>query len=761
MKTIVGRTVGIGLLFGCLLLASAMVRIEARPRSGSFAAQPQVDGVVIGSDNIGGVVTSLKGPEAGVWVIAETTDFQTKLRKIVVTDDQGRYLLPELPKANYKVWVRGYGLVDSNPVMSTPGKNLNLTAVVAPDARAAAQYYPANYWYSLMEVPPKSDFPIKTSGVLFSEAGSTLHAPGIQPSQSYIVDGLHSGCEMCHQIGDKATREFPASLGKFDTHAQAWERRLMSGQFGTEMTSTFNTTFGHERGFAMFADWTERIAKGEVPPSPPRPQGMERNIVLTLWDQGSWNSFLHGISASDDRNPTLNGYGPVYSTDWERGELHIVDPRENTAISKRIPLRHEEERKTMAFGSIQSNAMPSPYWGDKIVWEEDSVNAAYDQMDSKGRIWVGMENRKSDPPNFCKASSNNPFAKNWEPPTLSRIGQPTEGWGVDIYDPKTGKFDAVDLCFSIHHLKMAYDKDETVYFALKIGQIGGVGWVNSRIWDETHDAEKAEGWCPPVIDYNGDGKTGAYTRAPQPLDPKLDRFVDGTRGYGISVNPVDGTVWVAIMKPIPGKILRFDRGSNPPSTCKTEIYEPPFSNDPKPGEKLGYIPRAVNFDTNGLAWTNLGGSGQLASFDRSKCKVLNGPTATGQHCPEGWTLYPVPGPTFKGETEAKADWVYFVWVDRFNILGLGKNSVVLTGTGSDSLLVFQPPTKTWTVMRVPYPLGFYSRDLNGRIDDPNVGWKGRGVWADNDTRTTWHIEGGAGTPSQLVHFQIRPDPLAR
>jgi hypothetical protein len=105
--------------------------------------------------------------------------------------------------------------------------------------------------------------------------------------------------------------------------------------------------------------------------------------------------------------------------------------------------------------------------------------------------------------------------------------------------------------------------------------------------------------------------------------------------------------------------------------------------------------------------------------------------------------------------------LYFVWVDRFNILGLGKNSVVVTGTGSDSLLVFQPPTKTWTVMRVPYPMGFYSRDVNGRIDDPNAGWKGRGIWADNDERTTWHIEGGKGTPSQLIHFQIRPDPLAK
>jgi hypothetical protein len=751
----------LGLLLFIFLATATIVRIEARPKSISTAPPAQASEVVVGADNIGGVVTSSKGPEAGVWVIAETTDLPTKFRKIVVTDDQGRYLLPELPKANYKVWVRGYGLVDSTPVTSAPGKTLALTAVVAPDARSAAQYYPASYWYSLMEVPPKSAFPIKTSGRLFSEEGSTLHPDAVVPSQSYWIDGLHSGCEMCHQIGDKATREFPASLGKFDSGAHAWERRIMSGQFGTSMTSTFNTTFGHDRGLAMFADWTDRIARGEVPPAPPRPQGVERNIVLTLWDQGFWNSFLHGIAASDDRNPTLNPYGPVYSSDWELGTMYIVDPRENTAVAKRIPLRHEEERKTMPFGAVQANAAPSPYWGDKLVWEEDSVNSAYDQMDSKGRVWIGMENRKPEPPNFCKSTSNNRFAKNWEPPSPGRNGQPGEGWGVDIYDPKTGKFDAIDLCFSIHHLKIAYDKDETVYFALKIGQIGGVGWINSRVWDATHDSEKAEGWCPPVIDNNGDGKIGAYTRAPQPPDPKLDRFVDGTRGYGISVNPVDGSVWYATMKPLPGKLIRFVPGANPPATCMTEIYEPPFSVEPTAGDALGYIPRAVNFDTNGLAWTNLGGSGQLASFDRSKCKVLSGPTATGQHCREGWTLYPAPGPTFKGESEAKADWLYFVWVDRFDILGLGKNSVVLTGTGSDSLLVFQPPTKTWTVMRVPYPLGFYSRDMNGRIDDPKAGWKGRGLWADNDTRTTWHIEGGKGTPSQLVHFQVRPDPLAR
>ena len=106
-----------------------------------------------------GVVTSAKGPEAGVWVIAETTELPTRFIKIVVTDDRGRYLVPDLPKANYNVWVRGYGLVDSPKVQSAPGKALNLTAVVAPDARAAAEYYPASYCYSLLKVPDKSEFP--------------------------------------------------------------------------------------------------------------------------------------------------------------------------------------------------------------------------------------------------------------------------------------------------------------------------------------------------------------------------------------------------------------------------------------------------------------------------------------------------------------------------------------------------------------------------------------------------------------------------
>src|SRR5262249_12658382 len=108
--------------------------------------------VAIDNDDIGGVVTGASGPEAGVWVVAETTDLPTRYAKMVVTDDQGRYVVPDLPKAKYKVWVRGYGLVDSPKVDAEPGQQLNLRAVPAPNDAAAAQYYPAIYWYAMLKI---------------------------------------------------------------------------------------------------------------------------------------------------------------------------------------------------------------------------------------------------------------------------------------------------------------------------------------------------------------------------------------------------------------------------------------------------------------------------------------------------------------------------------------------------------------------------------------------------------------------------------
>ena len=173
------------------------------------------------------------------------------------------------------------------------------------------------------------------------------------------------------------------------------------------------------------------------------------------------------------------------------------------------------------------------------------------------------------------------------------------------------------------------------------------------------------------------------------------------------------------------------------------------------------LPRGLDIDRNGVVWTVVG-SGHFASFDRSKCKgPLNGPNATGQHCPEGWTLYPMPGPQFKGvKLAGSADSNYYDWVDQFNTLGLGNNVPIAAGSDSDALHALNPTTGKFTTMRVPYPTGFYAKGMDGRIDNPNTGWKGRGIWSTWATRAPFHSETGKGTLPKVVKFQLRPDPLA-
>src|ERR1700720_2305655 len=223
--------------------------ILAAALAGRLASQPKSETVRIGNADIGGGVSSPNGAEAGVWVIAETTDLPTKFVKIVVTDERGRYLVPELPKANYSVWVRGYGLVDSPKVTSTPGKTLNLKAVVAPDKKAAAEYYPALYWFSLLQVPPKSDFP--GTGPTGNGIAANIRSQGEWIRQVVNTDG----CTGCHQMGDKAPREIPKSIvsQSADTRA-AWDLRIKAGQAGGGMSARFDQV-GRKRALAMYADW--------------------------------------------------------------------------------------------------------------------------------------------------------------------------------------------------------------------------------------------------------------------------------------------------------------------------------------------------------------------------------------------------------------------------------------------------------------------------------------------------------------------------
>jgi hypothetical protein len=678
---------------------------------------------------ISGVVKSSRGPEAGVWVIAQTSELGTPFVKIVVTGDDGRYVLPQLPEATYNVWVRGYGLADSDRVEGRPGDtSLDLTAKIASSPADAAKIYPGNYWLSLLEPPKPSEFP-----------GTGESGNGIPPDlkeQGMWINNIKSQCNFCHELGTQITRQLDHMdhLG-FKTPEEAWIYRTQLGVRGSAMAGAF-AVFGIQAGARVFADWTTRIKNGELPPQPARPSGVERNVVVTLWDWGTAQSFMHDEISTDKNDPTVNAYGPVYAASAGHGRITVVDPVANTTREIVIPTREDPRKVASRF---PPPAMPSNFWGMEHLWGlENPADPHNPMMDRKGRLWMTSKIR-NDEPAWCREGSSNKYAQ-YYPLNFSNRQ-------ASVYDPATGEFKLIDTCFATHHLQFDTDADQTLYFNELLGPI--VGWLNVREYDRTGDEQASQGWCPQVVDTNGDGKiTKPWNKAGE-SDPRRDTEVRHNL-YSIIPSPIDGSAWGA-SEDYPGYIIRVDRGSNPPETCITEVYKVP---------EPGIDPRGIDIDSNGVVWTALAASSHLASFDRTKCKVLNGPkTLEGTHCEAGWKLYLSDGPTFKG-TKIPADFHYYNWVDQHDVAGLGKNTPFATGSNSEALLALDPKTGKWVTLRVPYPLGFYQRGLDGRIDDPAAGWKGRGLWANYGTHLIWHVEGGKGTLGKLVHFQIRPDTLA-
>jgi len=242
-------------------------------------------------------------------------------------------------------------------VQAAPGRTLNLTAVAAPNPRAAAEYYPGNYWYSLLQVPAASEFP-----------GTGPQGNGINPNMRNQAQWIRmiktDSCESCHQVGNKGTREIPSSLGVFDSSAAAWDRRVQSGQAGQGMSNGLNN-LGRPRALAMFGDWTDRIKAGEVPPAPPRPQGTERNVVITQWDWADPKAYLHDEIATDKRNPHINPNGPLYGAlELSADYVPVLDPVRHTAT--RIPLTVRDPNTAPA--SPQMVEYASPYWGTEPIW---------------------------------------------------------------------------------------------------------------------------------------------------------------------------------------------------------------------------------------------------------------------------------------------------------------------------------------------------------------------------------------------------------
>ena len=621
---------------------------------------------------IGGtVVNAATGrPEAGVWVIAETK-LQTPYRKIVVTDDQGRFLVPDLPQASYDVWVRGYGLKDSAKTKSERGQQLKLQASSATP-QEASRLYPASYWASLIHPPAKDQLPAEYKG-----------------SQDHWLAELRA-CNQCHQLGMTATRLY--------SRPEQWDKLLAlnngMGRAADELGRAQLTT--------ALADWVTRIRNGELPAAPARPAGVERNFVITQWEWGSEQSFVHDNVSTDKRKPTLYPYGKVFGADrMYGGRLLVLDPVKNTVDALQVQPRSMEGY----------NAKKDYYHtneADAGVWMASPHNP---MLDDQGRVWMTAPVRAGRVQNNPAWVKNTIVTESMDASEIELAYKSIAGRGngmhLAFYDSKNNTFGQVDTSFPTHHLQFDWQ---------------GRLWTDAGIIG-TLDLNKLDFKNLPASE-------GAAQQAWMRVDRSTQRVLP-SGGYGITISPVDGNVFVSVSTSNgpENKIWKID-----PRTRKMTDY-------PLPAPLR--LPHGIDHSTDGRVWFSAG-SGHLGRFDPKTQK---------------FTAWQLPGPKYPGtgSETGSTEYPYFLWVDQFDVLGMGKDMVVVTGTSSDALFIFDPGTEKFITFRMPYPLPFYTRGLDGRIDDARAGWKGRGLWASFNSYLPKFAETKMG---YVVHVQMRPNPLA-
>src|SRR5581483_3643418 len=260
-------------------------------------------------------------------------------------------------------------------------------------------------------------------------------------------------------LGNKATRELsPAAKEGAASTLDAWDRRTRFGPSGAQMGTEFRG-LGDAR--KAFADWTDSIANGAIPKTaPPRPKGAERNLVLTIWDWGSPLDGRADNTSTDKRTPTLNANGPIYGVSQMTDLLMVLDPATNKATNIKLPSE----------GPIINTPGLSPVWGNNNLWKRQADPRSA-EMDAHGRLWFTSRYHDTRPA-WCNDLTNNKYAQNFA------LGGGRGGGGgggakqVANYDPKTEKFDFVDVCFPVDHNELS--EDNVIYY----GTNNSLGWVD-------------------------------------------------------------------------------------------------------------------------------------------------------------------------------------------------------------------------------------------------------------------------------------------
>jgi len=678
MRNVARGILGTVLAILCSVTWSALGQQNGAPRGAG-------SGIQVDANSIGGTVVNSNGgkPEAGVWVIAETKSLQVPFRKIVVTDDQGRFLVPDLPDGAYELWVRGYGLKDSERVKASRGDNAKLQVSNAATPQEAAKIYPASYWTSLIHPPAKEQLPARFV------------------SQEHWLADFRAGCNQCHQLGMPTMRGF--------TDAKVWDTFINLNP-GMKRNAE---RLGRELLVATLVDWTKRIKAGEVPPAPPRPMGLERNFVVTEWDWGAKESFFHDVTSTDKRNPTLYPNGKVYGADRTGGgRLWVLDPTKNTVEVLQVQPRNSSGYDAKV--DYYHGPDAAEFAGDAAVtaksrgWMASPHNPMFDDQ---GRIWMtvpirppGVENNPKWTPGTIATETNDPAELEAGAQIMMSRNHAMQ---LGYYDTKTNKFVGVDTPYSTHHLQLDWQ---------------GRVWTDGDVLGML-DTTKIDLNNPEANEANAEK---AWLR----FDKQTKKVVPST-GYAVAISPVNGTVWLPVSQANgnQNKVWMLD-----PKTREMQDYPLPLP--------LRFS-HGIDFSTDGVVWFSAG-SGHLGRVDPK----------TGK-----FSYWELPGAKFTGtgKETGSTEYPYFLWVDQFDTLGLGKDTVIVTGTTSDSLQVFDPKKETFSVVRIPYPMPFYTRGMDGRIDDAKTDWKGRGIWATYSSYLPKFTETKLGS---VEHIQVRPNPLA-
>ena len=456
-----------------------------------------------------------------------------------------------------------------------------------------------------------------------------------------------------------------------------------------------------------------------------------------MWDWAGPKDYLHDEISTDRRDPRVNANGPIYGATEESTDLlPVLDPVAHAASQLRMPVR---DPKTPSSKELSDGAVALLGRG-----------ADLGQPDQHPQSDDGREGPRLVHLARPAARESGVLPQGLGPPVGEALpARAREPASVDVR-PGDQKFTLISTCFPTHHLVFAEDANHTLWTSAGGPASGVVGWLNRKLFEETGDERKAQGWTALILDTNGNGKRDGYVEPDQPIDPAKDTRVVAAL-YSVAVNPVDGTVWGTSLG-FPGRIVRLDPGQDPPATALAEVYEPPFP---------GYGPRGGDIDRNGVFWASLS-SGHLASFDRRQCKgPLNGPDRDRQALPRGLDALSIPRTAIRDRDGRRAPPRRAITAGSTSTTSSGSAGTCRSRPAMPTSRCSRSSTGSWINLRVPYPLGFYAKWMDARIDDRGGRVERQGAVGDTSTRAPFHMEGGKGTRPKVVKFQLRPDPLAR